>query len=111
MAADAGVVVALSTAPDAEVGARIARALVESGAVACVNLVPGVRSIYVWDGAVQDEAEVLLVIKTTAAGAPRAEAALRAAHPYAVPEWVLLPVAGGFSGYLDWVRANVGRGD
>ena len=111
MAEGTGVVVALSTAPDAEVAARVARALVEGGAVACVNLVPGVRSIYRWQGAVRDDAEVLLVIKTTAEGAARAEAALRAAHPYAVPEWVVLPVEAGFVGYLDWVRANVTPAD
>jgi periplasmic divalent cation tolerance protein len=98
-----GAVVVLTTAPDDEVAARVARALVEGGHAACVNIVPGVRSIYRWKGAVHDDQERLLVVKTTAARADAALAALRAAHPYECPEGVVLPVAGGLPAYLAWI--------
>lgn len=101
--------VALITAPDADTGARIARTLVEERLVACVNLVPGVRSIYRWEDAVQDDAEVLLVAKTAAVRAEALAARVREVHPYDVPEVLLLPVHGGSAPYLDWVREEVAR--
>jgi periplasmic divalent cation tolerance protein len=104
---DEDVRVALVTAPDADVGARIARTLVEERLVACVNLVPGVRSIYRWEGAVQEDAEVLLVAKTAAGRAEALAARVREVHPYDVPEVVLLAVEGGSAPYLDWVREEV----
>jgi periplasmic divalent cation tolerance protein len=97
---------ALSTAPDADTGARIARALVEERLAACVNLVPAVRSIYRWQGRVEDEAEVLLVIKTRAERVDALAARLRALHPYELPELVALPVVAGLAPYLDWVAAE-----
>ena len=97
--------VVLVTAPDAEVGARIGRALVEEGLVACANLVPGVRSIYRWEGAVHDDAEVLLILKTRAALSDALAARVRALHPYELPEVLALAVAGGSAPYLDWVRS------
>ncbi len=96
--------VALVTAPDAEVGARIARALVEERWAACVNLVPGVRSVYRWEGKLEDEAEVLLVVKTRADRVSGLAERLRALHPYDVPELVALPVEQGLEAYLAWVR-------
>ena len=97
--------VVLVTAPDAEVGARIGRALVEEGLAACANLVPGVRSIYRWEGALHDDAEVLLIVKTRAALSSALAARVRALHPYQLPEVLALPVAGGSEPYLDWVRS------
>ena len=101
------IVVVYVTAPDAETGARIGRALVEEELAACCNLVPGVRSIYRWQGAVQDDAEVLLVLKTRADRFDALAERVRAIHPYTVPEVIALPVAAGSAAYLDWVRANV----
>jgi len=98
--------VALSTAPDADTAARIARALVEERLAACVNLVPAVRSIYRWRGRIEDAAEVLLVIKTRAERVEALAARLRALHPYELPELVALPVADGLAPYLDWVAAE-----
>jgi periplasmic divalent cation tolerance protein len=98
--------VALSTAPDAEAAERIARALVQERLAACVNLVGGVRSIYRWQGAVEDAAEVLLVIKTCAERVATLTDRLRALHPYELPELVVLPAAGGLPAYLDWVIAE-----
>jgi periplasmic divalent cation tolerance protein len=97
--------VVLVTAPDAEVGARIGRTLVEEGLAACANLVPGVRSIYRWEGAVHDDAEVLLILKTRAALSAALAARVRALHPYQLPEVLALAVAGGSEPYLDWVRS------
>ena len=96
--------VVLVTAPDTEVGARIARALVEEGLAACANLVPGVRSIYRWEGAVHDDAEVLLILKTRAALSAAVAARVRALHPYQLPEVIALLVAGGSEPYLAWLR-------
>lgn len=102
-----GVRVALVTAPDAETGARIARTLVEERLAACVNVVPGVRSIYRWEGRVEDDDEVLLVVKTRADRAQALEARVRALHPYDLPEVLLLPTAGGSEPYLAWVAREV----
>ena len=96
-------VVILSTAPSAEEAASLAQALVSEGLVACVNLVPGVRSIYLWEGKVQDEAEHLLVIKTTPARQAEALARLGALHSYDTPEAIALPVVGGAEPYLKWL--------
>jgi periplasmic divalent cation tolerance protein len=98
--------VALSTAPDADTAARIARALVEERLAACVNLVPAVRSIYRWQGRIEDEAEVLLVIKTRSERVEALAERLRALHPYELPELVALPVTAGLAPYLDWVAAE-----
>lgn|SRR5262245_51783134 len=102
------VYVVLVTAPDAEVGARIGRALVEEGLAACVNLLPGVRSIYRFEGALHDDAEVLLILKTRAALAAALAARVRALHPYELPEVIALPVAAGSEPYLDWVSRAAG---
>jgi periplasmic divalent cation tolerance protein len=96
--------VALITAPDLETGTRIARALVEERLVACVNLVPGIRSIYRWEGNVEEDAEVLLLVKTRADRAGDLADRVAELHPYELPEVVMLPAVGGSPAYLDWVR-------
>ena len=102
-AGTSGVQVAFITAPDPECAATIARALVEERLAACVNLLPGVRSIYRYEGAVHDEGETLLIVKTRAERARALEARVRALHPYELPEVVRLDVAGGSPAYLAWV--------
>jgi periplasmic divalent cation tolerance protein len=97
-------VIALSTAPDAEQAERIARALVEERLIACANLVPGLTSIYRWKGAVQAEAEVLLVMKTRRALVPRLKERLPQMHPYEVPELVVTALVDGLDPYCRWVR-------
>lgn len=94
------------TAPDVETASRIARALVEERLVACVNLVPGVRSIYRWEGALQQDSEVLLVVKTRADRAAAIADRVAELHPYELPELVMLPAVGGSVAYLDWVRSE-----
>lgn len=103
--------VALSNAPDLDQARRMARTLVEEGLAACVNLVPGMRSVYRWEGEVHDDPEVLLVIKTTAAAAGAMTRRLLELHPYQVPELVLLPVEGGAEAYLAWVGEQCRNND
>ena len=100
--------VVLTTAPDEDVAARLARALVQGGHAACVNRVPGVRSTYVWDGEVQEDGEVLLWIKTTAQRVPGLKDLVAQEHPYDCPAVVALPVTDGSETYLDWVRGACG---
>jgi periplasmic divalent cation tolerance protein len=95
------------TCPDGESAARLARTLVEERLAACGNLVPGLRSIYAWQGAIQDEAEVLLVLKTRRERAEDLCARVAALHPYQVPEAIVLPVTHGLPAYLAWVCDQV----
>lgn len=91
----------LCTFPDVEKARGIAAELVERRLAACVNLLPGVESIYRWEGKVERAGEVLAVIKTTRY--PELEVALKELHPYEVPEILALPVAAGLAGYLKWL--------
>ena len=99
--------IVLTTAPDAEVALRRGRALVEERHAACVNVVPGVRSIYSWREAIEEADEVLLVLKTTAAAAPALAARLEALHPYETPEVLALEPAAGAAAYLAWIGESV----
>lgn len=98
--------VVLVTAPDAETAAQLARQLVEERLAACVNVVPGVRSFYRWEGAIQDDAELLLVAKTRSQRAEALAARVKELHPYELPEVLELPAAGGSRAYLDWIRTE-----
>lgn len=100
---DAPVGVVLVTCPDAETGARIARALLEERLIACANLLPQVRSLYRWEGKVEDDPEVLLVLKTGGARVEALTERVCALHPYDVPEVIQLPVTAGHAPYLQWV--------
>jgi periplasmic divalent cation tolerance protein len=101
------VLVAFSACPDAATAERLARTLVSEGLAACVNRLDGVRSTYFWDGRLQDDAEILLIIKTTAGRLTRLSERVRALHPYELPELVAIPAAGGNEAYFDWVRTSV----
>ncbi|ACG72426.1 CutA1 divalent ion tolerance protein [Anaeromyxobacter sp. K] len=98
--------VVLVTAPDADVAARLARALVEERLAACGNVVPAIRSIYRWEGSVHDEGEALLVLKTRAARVDALRARVLELHPYQVPEVLVLPVEAGSDAYLAWIAAE-----
>jgi periplasmic divalent cation tolerance protein len=99
--------VVLCTVPTAELAAALARDLVEARLAACGNVVPGLRSIYRWAGRVEDEAEVLLILKTTRARFPALRDELVKRHPYQVPEVLALPVEAGSAAYLAWVAGQV----
>ena len=100
----ADVIIVYCTVPDTNTGERIARQLVEYRLAACVNLLPGVTSVYRWKGRVETEAEVLLMIKARAADYKQMETAIRSQHPYELPEIIAVPVTDGLGEYLDWVR-------
>ncbi len=102
------VFVVLCTFPDEVKARQIGALLVERQVAACVNVVPGLRSIYRWQGTVHDDPEVLAVIKTTRAGYPRLEKLLLEAHPYDTPEVLALSVEAGSESYLKWVAEQCG---
>jgi periplasmic divalent cation tolerance protein len=100
-------VVVLSSVGTAEDAARIARALVERRLAACVNVIPAVRSFYRWKGAVEEDEERLLVIKTRRDRFEALREALVALHPYELPEAIVLPIEAGHTPYLDWIDESV----
>ena len=101
-----GVRLVLVTVPEGEVAARLGRALVEERLAACVNIVPGLRSIYRWEGEIQDDAEVLLMVKTRADRLDSLARRVQELHPYDLPCVLALPVEGGSAAYLSWVRSE-----
>lgn len=103
--------VCFCTCPDPDTAQRIADALVAERLAACVNLVPGLRSVYRWQGAIQTADEVLLLIKTTDARLAALTARIQGLHPYELPEVIAVEVAGGLAAYLDWVAEQARTGD
>ena len=101
------VTVVLCTCPDAATAQRLAEALVGQKLAACVNILPEIRSIYRWRGEIQQDAEVLLVVKTSRQGYPRIESWLLEHHPYDVPEVLALAVEAGSSDYMQWLLNEV----
>ncbi|WP_286899612.1 divalent-cation tolerance protein CutA [Thermocrispum sp.] len=94
------------TVPDVEVGERLVRTLVEEGVVACGNIVPGLTSIYRWKGAVERDAEALVILKLMEDAVPRLLTRAPELHPYEVPEVLVLPVIAGHGPYLDWLAES-----
>jgi periplasmic divalent cation tolerance protein len=99
-------VVVLVTCPSAEKAAEIARALVEERLAACGNVVPGIRSIYRWEGKVHDDGEALLVLKTARGRFDELRRRVETLHPYQVPEVIALLVEAGHASYLDWIAES-----
>ena len=97
----------LTTVGDRANAERLARSLVEERLAACVNLLPGVRSIYRWEGAVEEADEILLVVKTTRAAHAALAERVRALHPYELPELVSLDPAEVDPAYLRWIAKSV----
>lgn len=97
-----------TTAPDAATAEKIARALIERRLAACVNVIPGMISTYRWEGRIETGAEVVLIIKTTAAAAPAARELVLALHPHETPCVVALPIVEDASSraFLDWIAAE-----
>ena len=102
-----GAVLVLSAVGTREEAERIAQALVTERLAACVNVVPGVVSVYRWRGAVERGDELLLVIKTQASSAEALRARLVALHSYELPEVVVLAIDGGHPPYLEWIAEGV----
>jgi periplasmic divalent cation tolerance protein len=101
-------VVALTTVPGDFDAPALAQDLVASGLAACVTILPGVTSIYTWEGVPQIDKEQQLVIKTTGDAADALFELIRTRHPYDVPEFIVLPIVNGSEDYLSWVEQSVG---
>jgi periplasmic divalent cation tolerance protein len=97
----------LSTCADREQAERIAHRLLELHLAACINIVPGVQSIYRWQGSIESSAEVLLLIKTRATLIPEVQSPIAGLHSYEVPEFLVLSVSGGSEAYLAWLDASL----
>jgi periplasmic divalent cation tolerance protein len=102
------VVLVYTTYPSVVEAETAGRRLVEDGLAACVNILPGMVSIYRWQGAVERAEEAVMIVKTRADLAERVRAAVRAGHRYELPAILFLTVTGGDPGYLDWIRAESG---
>jgi periplasmic divalent cation tolerance protein len=98
----------ITTLGDEEDAARVAKALVERRLAACVNIVGPIRSIYRWQGKIEDDSERLLLIKTRADRFTDLERAIGEIHPYDVPELIAVPIERGAAAYLGWIDENVG---
>lgn len=100
-------IVVLVTAKDGREASRIARALVDKKLAACCNIVKGVRSIYRWEGAVQDESEALMIIKTRRELLGALEVEVKRLHSYSTPEIIALNITAASDAYLKWLDASV----
>jgi periplasmic divalent cation tolerance protein len=99
--------IVLSTCADREQAERIAHRLVEQHLAACVNILPGVQSIYRWQGAVESGEDVLMLIKTSTARSQEVQSTIASLHSYEVPEFLVLSVLGGSNAYLAWLGASL----
>ena len=95
----------LNTCPDKETAVRVANTLVDKGLAACVNILPGVTSVYHWQGKIESDEEHILLIKSTQNAYVAVESAIREIHPYELPEVIAVPVTEGLSEYLAWIEA------
>jgi periplasmic divalent cation tolerance protein len=106
-----GTLVLLCTCSSEKEGRHIAEALVQSKLAACVNLLPGVQSIYRWEGEIERAAEVLLLIKSSADRFDQVRARITELHSYDTPEIIALPITAGSDKYLDWIRRETADAD
>ena len=99
-----GTLIILCTCPDEAVATDLSRQIVGHGLAACANLIPGLTSIYKWEGEIKEGTEVQLVIKTSAESANKLITELERLHPYELPEIIAVPITAGHQPYLDWIR-------
>lgn len=99
-------IITFVTAPSEDEASGIARALVESRLAACVNIVRNIRSIYRWQGAVEDDSEVLMVVKTERGLFAALSEKVKEMHSYDVPEIIAIPIVDGSESYLEWIRES-----
>ena len=106
MSADSDVLLVMSNLPDQAAAQQLARTLVDRRLAACVNVLAPCTSVYRWQGAVEQTAEIPVLIKTTVGRYAELETALRALHPYELPEIIAVPVVHGLPAYIDWVAGE-----
>ena len=100
-------IVLFITTDSAEEARKIAEVLIEQKKAACVNIVPGVESVFRWEGKVDSARENLLVVKTKASLLDEVVKLVKKVHSYDVPEIIALPIIGGNKDYLDWIGESV----
>lgn len=105
------ILLVLTNLPDRAAAERLADSLIEKRLAACVNILAPCRSVYRWKGAVQHDEEHPLLVKSTTECYAALEAAIRAGHPYDLPEIIAVPVERGLPAYLDWVAAETNASD
>ncbi|XP_070573617.1 protein CutA homolog [Ptychodera flava] len=98
---------AFVTCPNKDTALKLARGLLDKDLVACVNIIPGLTSVYKWEGKVEEDSEVLMMIKTRASKVPDVSTYVRENHPYDVPEVISVPIEGGNPPYLQWISDTV----
>ncbi len=101
-------IVVLITASQEDEAATIAKTLIDERLAACVNIVKDIRSLYRWQGAVEDEGEVLMVVKTQARLFENLKSRVQQLHSYSVPEIIALPIVKGFENYVQWIKEETG---
>lgn len=100
-------IIALSTCPDEQTASRIAAKLVENQLAACVNIIPAIQSVYRWQGKIEQDNEVLLIIKTRKDVFSQLELLIGEYHPYELPEIVAVPIDTGLKEYLNWIDESL----
>ncbi len=110
MQSETEVRVVLVTAPDHDAAVELVRTLVGEKLAACGNILSGITSIFRWEGEVQEDPEILIILKTHRSVLPKLVERTAALHPYDVPEVLALPVTEGLSSYVDWVGSECGAG-
>jgi periplasmic divalent cation tolerance protein len=101
-----GLVTLYVTCPDNTHAEQIAKTLVQERLAACANVLPGITSFYFWEGQLEQETEVALLLKSTASLAELAIARIKALHPAQIPAITVWPIETGFAPYLQWVKGN-----
>jgi periplasmic divalent cation tolerance protein len=100
-------IIILSTCPDRKTAYGIARILLEKNLCACANILPGIESVYHWEGDIESSQEYLLLIKTRADAYAKIEKTIVTHHPYELPEIIAVPIEAGLPEYLSWIDNNV----
>ncbi len=99
--------IVLCTVPDGETARQIATALVTEQLAACVNIVPGITSVYRWKNRIEQDTEQLLIIKTRSTVFATLQDSIRKLHPYELPEIIAVPITEGLPEYLDWIATSI----
>jgi periplasmic divalent cation tolerance protein len=97
-------IVVYITCPDEDSAEKIAGDLVKEQLAGCVNIIKGIRSIYRWEGRIEDDSEALMIVKTRKELFDRLKKRVKEIHPYSVPEIIALPITAGSDDYLDWLE-------
>ncbi len=99
----------LTNVPDVECAQLVARTLIEARLAACVNLLPAVQSMYLWQGQIEEATEITLLIKTTSQHYDSVQQAIVKLHPYDVPEIIATPIVAGSAPYLQWIATETAK--